>query len=131
MNTPSPLRAGFQFHLTTLIALILLSGAWIGLNVFSEQDFTGGPLIAGPAPESVPQRLVRRSFGWPFPCLIALYQVPDRVTLDQALAGPFPAQGWRVEALALVLNLLVLSGVLGLVGVVLERRSRARTPRSR
>jgi hypothetical protein len=128
-NMTVPAKAAgwrLQFHLATAIILTLVTGAWIGLNVRSETDFTGGPIIlpgteglASTAPE--PLRVVRRSFGLPYPFLIILYRVPfSFCDSGRSPVGIHPNQGWRFEPGALAIDLLVLLGLLLFVGVTSE-----------
>ena len=127
MGAPEkPTRRRFQFHLSTAIILTLVAGAWIGLSVRSETDFTGGPLIL-PGTEGLertarePLRVVRRSFGLPYSFLIVLYHVPDSFcSPGRSPVGVYPSQGWRLEPGALALDLIGLLVLLLLAGVVSE-----------
>jgi hypothetical protein len=127
MGAPEkPTRRRFQFHLATAIILTLVAGAWIGLSVRSETDFSGGPIIL-PGTEGLakttcePLRVVRRSFGLPYPFLIVLYHVPDSFcSLGLSPVGTYPHQGWRIEPAALALDLIGLLVLLVFTGVVSE-----------
>lgn len=127
MSAPDgPPRRRLRFHLATAVILMFVAGVWIGLNVRSETDFTGGPIILpgmegeGKTPRE-PLRVVRRSFGLPFPFLIVLYHVPDSVCdSGHSPIGAYPSQGFRLEPGALALDLLALAGSLLFVGVLSE-----------
>jgi hypothetical protein len=124
--TDKPPRRWLQFHLVTALILMLIAGVWVGLNVRSETDFTGGPvLLPGIEVEGKtthePLRLVRRSFGLPYPFLIILYYVPDSVYASgRSPVGFYPSQGARFEPGALALDLSILVVLLLFAGTVSE-----------
>ncbi len=127
MNAPDkPPRRWLQFHLVTALILMLIAGVWVGLNVRSETDFTGGPvLLPGVEGEGKatrePLRLVRRSFGLPYPFLIVLYHVPDSASASgRSPVGIYPSQGARFEPGAFALDLLALAGLLVFAGAASE-----------